>query len=165
VRTDLVVVDPPGFSLGPGVVQVQKPVLCRNSIAFATPRIVPHSGRSAMIEAEEAAQAFPPGDLAVASFDAVGSDQAVRQPLMIPLKVVVLHVLGDRLSKMRLSQRYDPVQTLASDGQDGALMNLAHGIRVPRSGAGSMPCSCKMRLIVFRPISWPRFRKAPLIRV
>jgi hypothetical protein len=32
-----------------------------------------------------------------------------------------------------------------------ALMNVAHDIRRPRSGAGSMPCSCKMRLIVFRP--------------
>ena len=30
-------------------------------------------------------------------------------------------------------------------------MNFAHGMRLPRSGAGSMPRSCKIRLIVLRP--------------
>ena len=46
-----------------------------------------------------------------------------------------------------------------------ALMNFAHGMHLPRSGAGSIPCSCRIRLIVFRPILYPRFCRAPLIRV
>ena len=37
--------------------------------------------------------------------------------------------------------------------------------RLAALGAGSKPRSARMRLIVFRPSSWPRLQSAPRIRV
>jgi hypothetical protein len=46
-----------------------------------------------------------------------------------------------------------------------AFRNVAHEVRLLRSGAGSMPASARMRLIVLRPRSCPRLRRAPPILV
>lgn len=40
-------------------------------------------------------------------------------------------------------------------------MNVAQEYCLLRNGAGSMPCSFRMRLIVFRPTSYPTFLSAP----
>src|SRR5207237_1347721 len=44
-------------------------------------------------------------------------------------------------------------------------MNVAHDVFLPRRGAGSMPCSLRIRLMVLRPISCPPFLRAPRRRV
>jgi len=46
-----------------------------------------------------------------------------------------------------------------------ALRNVFRGIFLPRSGAGSTPCSLRIRWIVDRPRSKPRFLIAPRSRV
>ncbi len=46
-----------------------------------------------------------------------------------------------------------------------ALRKVFQGIVLPRSGAGSMPCSLRMRWMVDRPRSKPRFSSAPRSRV
>ena len=46
-----------------------------------------------------------------------------------------------------------------------ACKNAFHGVRRARSGAGSIPWSCRIRLTVFRAMSWPRFASAPRMRV
>ena len=46
-----------------------------------------------------------------------------------------------------------------------ACTNAFHGVRRARSGAGSIPWSCRIRLTVFRAMSWPRFASAPRMRV
>ena len=43
-----------------------------------------------------------------------------------------------------------------------ACKNAFHGVRRARSGAGSIPWSCRIRLTVFRAMSWPRFASAQL---
>ena len=40
-----------------------------------------------------------------------------------------------------------------------------YGVRRARSGAGSIPWSCRIRLTVFRAMSWARFASAPRMRV
>lgn len=45
------------------------------------------------------------------------------------------------------------------------LMKVCEFALRPRSGAGSIPCSLRMALIVFRAMSCPRLESAPLIRV
>ena len=47
----------------------------------------------------------------------------------------------------------------------GACRNVFQGMRRLRSGAGSIPWSCRVRFTVVRAISWPRFESAPRIRV
>ena len=47
----------------------------------------------------------------------------------------------------------------------GACRNVFQGMRRLRSGAGSIPWSCRIRFTVVRAISWPRFESAPRIRV
>ena len=47
----------------------------------------------------------------------------------------------------------------------GACRNVFQGMRRLRSGAGSIPWSCRIRVTVVRAISWPRFESAPRIRV
>ena len=49
--------------------------------------------------------------------------------------------------------------------RDRDLMNVFHDVFLPRSGAGSMPWSNRIRLTVFLPISCPRFRRASRILV
>ena len=46
-----------------------------------------------------------------------------------------------------------------------ACKNAFHGVRWARSGAGSIRWSCRIRLTVFRAMSWPRFASAPRMRV
>ena len=46
-----------------------------------------------------------------------------------------------------------------------ACRNVFQGMRRLRSGAGSIPWSCRIRCTVVRAISWPRFESAPRIRV
>ena len=46
-----------------------------------------------------------------------------------------------------------------------ACRNVFQGMRRLRSGAGSIPWSCRIRFTVVRAISWPRFESAPRIRV
>ena len=46
-----------------------------------------------------------------------------------------------------------------------ACRNVFPGMRRLRSGAGSIPWSCRIRFTVVRAISWPRFESAPRIRV
>src|ERR1019366_3412584 len=58
----------------------------------------------------------------------------------------------------------DATEPFASlDAADGG--NVFQGIVLPRSGAGSMPCSVRMRWMVDRPRSKPRFSSAPRSRV
>ena len=76
-----------------------------------------------MVEAEQAAKTFALDDLAVPILHAFGHDQAVPEALMVPLEVVVLHVLGDRPSKICFIERYDPVEALAPDGQPWQCQN------------------------------------------
>ena len=46
-----------------------------------------------------------------------------------------------------------------------ACRNVFQGRRRLRSGAGSIPWSCRIRFTVVRAISWPRFESAPRSRV
>ena len=46
-----------------------------------------------------------------------------------------------------------------------AARNVFHGVCVPRSGAGAMPRSLRIALIVFRATSWPRLFSPPRMRV
>ena len=46
-----------------------------------------------------------------------------------------------------------------------AARNVFHGVCVPRSGAGAMPWSLRIALIVFRATSWPRLFSPPRMRV
>ena len=47
----------------------------------------------------------------------------------------------------------------------GACRNVFQGMRRLRSGAGSIPWSCRIRFTVVGAISWPRCESAPRIRV
>ena len=42
---------------------------------------------------------------------------------------------------------------------------MRHGVRSPLSGAGSMPCSRRILAMVLLATVWPRFERAPRIRV
>ena len=46
-----------------------------------------------------------------------------------------------------------------------ACRNVFQGRRQLRSGAGSIPWSCRIRFTVVRAMLWPRFESAPRIRV
>ena len=46
-----------------------------------------------------------------------------------------------------------------------ACRTVFQGMRRLRSGAGSIPWSCRIRVTVVRAISWPRCESAPRIRV
>jgi hypothetical protein len=50
-------------------------------------------------------------------------------------------------------QDLDVEEVRSGDGSQWAFRNVAHGVRLLRSGAGSIPASAKMRLIVLRPRS------------
>jgi hypothetical protein len=56
-------------------------------------------------------------------------------------------------------------KSIAAMAPQCALRNVAQDIRLRRSGAGSTPCCFKIRLIVVRPIPWPRLLRAPRILV
>src|SRR5664279_4744555 len=56
-------------------------------------------------------------------------------------------------------------KSVAAIAPQWAFRNVFQLVRLPRSGAGSRPASTKIRLIVLRPTSWPRFQSAPRIRV
>ena len=66
-----------------------------------------------------------------------------------------LHV---EIMPLRPSRWPGPRRTLVSAHQ-------RQGMRRLRSGAGSIPWSCRIRFTVVRAISWPRFESAPRIRV
>ena len=54
---------------------------------------------------------------------------------------------------------------LKIDGVKLAIMQKRfEGVLRFRSGAGSRPASATMRLMVFRPTSWPRLKSAPRMR-
>ena len=78
---------------------------------------VAFSGGFAIVIVEEAAQARPCSNSAVASSHiVVCKNDAATQSLMVSLCMVVLHILPDRETKMFLSKRNDLVQTLGLDG-------------------------------------------------
>jgi len=62
-------------------------------------------------------------------------------------------------------QNLDADKSAAAIAPQCAFRNVLQGIVFPRSGAGSIPCSLRIRAIVERPRSKPRFMSAPRSRV
>ena len=67
--------------------------------------------------------------------------------------------------RKRVSRRNPSIASVAAMAPQCAFRNVLHGIRLRRSGAGSSPCSARMRFTVFLPTSCPRLRIAPQILV
>ena len=70
------------------------------------------SSRCAMIVAQHSGQSLAPFNLTVTFVNvSVGQQQAVSEPLMISLAVVVAHILCERVTKRCLSHEDHPTQT------------------------------------------------------
>lgn len=50
-----------------------------------------------------------------------GPQQLVSEPLVVPLAVIVVHILGDRVPKRCLPDEDHPIQTFFFDGADKSL--------------------------------------------
>ena len=57
-----------------------------------------------------------------------------------------------------------PPFSVAATVSQWAARNVRHGVRSPRSGAGSMPCSRRILAMVLLATVWPRFERAPRMR-
>jgi len=92
----------------------------------ASSRLVPifdrrRSRRLPVVEVQKSAQPLATSESArPRRILQIAVDQGIPQPLMVPLVVVVRHVFADCSSKMVLTQRYDPLKTLALDRQNEA---------------------------------------------
>ena len=56
-------------------------------------------------------------------------------------------------------------KSVAATVSQWAARNVRHGVRSLRSGAGSMPCSRRILAMVLLATVWPRFERAPRMRV
>ena len=51
-------------------------------------------------------------------------------------------------------------KSVAATVSQWAVRNVPHGVRLPLSGAGSMPCSRRILAMVLLATVWPRFERA-----
>ncbi len=83
------------------------------------------------MEAQETAETFTAVNHSNAARGLDGHDQLVVEPLMVPLVMVVLHLLGDRAPQMYFAQWNQPIQALALDRKHKSFREGVQ-IRTPR---------------------------------
>ena len=118
-------------------------------------------------------------DVAMVEQKAIHSVGEVTRDLLHPRAVRLVHDAGDlhtSCCEVDDEQQVVSHQTSPSDSLDGEEVHGSDGTpmctqkgtpgnALRRSGAGVNPASCKMRLMVLRPMSWPTLCSAPRIRV
>jgi hypothetical protein len=73
------------------------------------------SSRDSRVIVQQAAKVLTPVDPSLASTQRATVDEPVPEPLMIPLAMGVLDELRERLSKVALTKRYEPIEALLFD--------------------------------------------------
>ena len=82
--------------------------------------IVPSSRGFSVVIVEQTTESLPPDQWAIYSVIVGRLDQRTAKALMRALRVVVSHVLADKFSQMRLTQRDDAVEAFLFDRTDEA---------------------------------------------